>query len=155
MMGDDNRASGIRRLSRNGTAPHLGWRHPAATTTKELTMKYMLLIYSEPQTPPEGEPQDFEAMMQPWFDYGDAMTEAGVHVAGDALEAIETATTVRVRNDETVLTDGPFAETKEVLGGYYLIDVDNVDDAIAWAARCPAAQYGSMEVRPLMVIPEA
>ncbi len=118
-------------------------------------MKYMLLIYSEPQSPPEGTPEEFAAMMQPWFDYTNEMQDAGVHLGGEPLQGVETATTVRVRNDETVLTDGPFAETKEVLGGYYLIDVDDVDEAIRWAAKCPGAHYGSMEVRPLGEIPDA
>lgn len=116
-------------------------------------MKYMLLIYTPPEQP-EGTPDEEAAAMQRWFDYTNEMAEAGVMLAGDALEGGGTATTVRIRNDETLLTDGPFAETKEVLGGYYLIDVDDLDAAIAWAARSPAAHYGSMEVRPVMDLPE-
>lgn len=118
-------------------------------------MKYMLLIYSEPQTDTPGTPEEFAAMMKPWFDYSNEMDAAGVNLGGEPLQGVETATTVRIRNDETVLTDGPFAETKEVLGGYYLIDVDDVDEAIQWAARCPGALYGSIEVRPLGEIPDA
>jgi hypothetical protein len=70
-------------------------------------------------------------------------------VAGDALEPTPTATTVRVRNDETLTTDGPFAETKEQLGGYYIVDVPDLDAAISWATRCPAASHGAVEVRPI------
>jgi hypothetical protein len=72
-----------------------------------------------------------------------------VHLAGDALQNSQTATTVRVKDGERVVTDGPFAETREVLGGYYLIDVPDLDSALDWAARCPGAKYGSMEVRPI------
>lgn len=117
-------------------------------------MQYMLLIYSTPEAP-EGPPEEQAADMQRWFDYTDEMAAAGVMVAGEALEGVDTATTVRIRNDETVLTDGPFAETKEVLGGYYLIDVADLDEAVAWAAKAPAAHYGSLEVRPVMALPEA
>ena len=72
-------------------------------------------------------------------------------LAEDALQLPDTATTVRVRNDETLLTDGPFAETKEILGGYYLIDVPDLDAALGWAAKMPNIAYGSVEVRPVMV----
>ena len=111
-------------------------------------MQYMLLIYSEPfdadAAPDEGE-------MKRWFDYTEELRSAGVHVAGDALHPVQTATTVRNRDGETLTTDGPFAESKEVLGGYYLIDVDDLDAALTWAARCPGADYGSIEVRPIVV----
>lgn len=114
-------------------------------------MKYMLLIYSGDDAPEVTGPED----MKPWFDYTNDMIEAGVHLGGEPLQPVETATTVRVRNDESLTTDGPFAETKEVLGGYYLIDVPNLDDAIKWASACPAAHYGSIEVRPLADMPDA
>jgi hypothetical protein len=77
-----------------------------------------------------------------------------VMVAGDGLEGVDTATTVRERDGETVFTDGPFAETKEILGGYYLIDVPDLDAALKWAARVPNVSFGSVEVRPVMVFPE-
>ena len=89
-----------------------------------------------------------------WNAYTQSLGEAGVLVAGDALDGIDTATTVRERGGETVLTDGPFAETKEILGGYYLIDVPDLDAALKWAAQVPNAPYGSVEVRPVMVFPE-
>ncbi len=70
---------------------------------------------------------------------------------GDALEPVSTATSVRVRNGKTVTTDGPFAETKEQLGGFYIVDAENLDEAIEWAAKIPTAEFGTIEVRPLMV----
>ena len=73
--------------------------------------------------------------------------------AGDALADVEHATSVRLTEGERLVTDGPFAETKETLGGYYLIDVEHLDDAIEAAARCPGARYGTVEVRPMMEMP--
>ena len=105
-------------------------------------MKYMLLIYENENN----EPGD----IQPWFDYTEAMGKAGVLVAGDALHPTSSATTVRVKDGETVTTDGPFAETREQLGGYYLIDVPDLDAAIHWASKVPNADRGSIEIRPLM-----
>ncbi|QEC46297.1 YciI family protein [Baekduia soli] len=112
-------------------------------------MKYMLLLY----VPPEGRDHPDAAGMEAWFGYTRALQEAGVLVAGDALQGLEAATTVRVRGGETLVADGPFAETKEMLGGYYLIDVPDLDAALAWAAKVPNAPYGSVEVRPLMELP--
>ena len=112
-------------------------------------MQYMLLIYGDPtEAPPEAQSQE---QLQRWFTYTQELQDAGVLKAGDALQMPDTATTVRVRSDETILTDGPFAETKEILGGYYLIDVPDLDAAIAWAAKMPNITYGSVEVRPVMV----
>ena len=88
--------------------------------------------------------------MAEWYAYTKAIKDSGVHQAGEALQPSQTATTVRLKGDERVVTDGPFAETREVLGGFYLIDVPDLDTALDWAARCPAAKYGSMEVRPVM-----
>jgi hypothetical protein len=109
----------------------------------------MLLIYGDPsEAPPEAQSEE---QMQRWFTYTQEMQDAGVMKAGDALEMPDTATTVRVRDGETLLTDGPFAETKEILGGYYVIDVPDLDAAIAWAERMPNIAYGSVEVRPVVV----
>lgn len=108
-------------------------------------MRYMLLIYEDENNPPPD-----EAEMGKWFAYTDALRNAGVHLAGEALHPTESATTVRVKNGETVATDGPFAETREQLGGYYIIDVDDLDSAIEWAAKVPNAHKGSIEVRPVM-----
>jgi hypothetical protein len=118
-------------------------------------MQYMMLIYG-----PEGGfndlPQEqLNAMKQEWFVYSQQMGEAGVMVAGDALLPTTAATSVRVRDGKDLITDGPFAETKEALGGYYLMEVPSVDEAIVWAKRCPAAQYGTIELRPVMVFDDA
>lgn len=112
-------------------------------------MRYMLLIYSEEATS-EPSKEELDAVMAEWWAYDSAVREAGVHVAGDALQASQTATSVRVKGDERIVTDGPYAETREVLGGYYLIDVPDLDTALDWAARCPGAKQGTMEVRPVM-----
>jgi hypothetical protein len=111
-------------------------------------MRYMLLIYSEEPTT-EPSPDEIDAVMAEWWAYDSAIKESGVYIAGDALQPSQTATTVRLKGDERVVTDGPFAETREVLGGYYLIDVPDLDAALDWAAKCPGAKYGSMEVRPI------
>ncbi|HEV2087748.1 MAG TPA: YciI family protein [Cryptosporangiaceae bacterium] len=107
------------------------------------------LIYGEESTeqPP---PEVLDQVMGEWWAYEKAISEAGVKQAGNALQGSETATTVRVKDGERVVTDGPFAETREVLGGFYLIDVPDLDAAIDWAARCPGAKAGSLEIRPIL-----
>jgi hypothetical protein len=108
----------------------------------------MLLIYGDPsEAPPEAQSEE---QMQRWFSYTNDLQAAGAMKAGDALQMPDTATTVRVRDGETLLTDGPFAETKEILGGFYLIDVEDLDTALGWAAKMPNIAYGSVEVRPVM-----
>jgi hypothetical protein len=111
--------------------------------------QYMLLIYSPTDARPT--PEQMEAEMPRWLAYTQELQEAGAMVAGDALHPAQTATTVRVRDGETVISDGPFAETKEALGGYYLLDVADLDAALAWAAKVPNVGYGSIEVRPVVV----
>ena len=118
-------------------------------------MKYAILIYSDPANGPTPGSPEQAAEMQEWFAYTEALHQAGAFVAGEPLQGKETATTVRMRNGEAVTTDGPFAETKEVLGGVYLIDVDDLDQALEWAAKIPSSRYGSTEVRPLMEIPSS
>lgn len=110
-------------------------------------MQYMLLIYDNEAAAGETS----EAEMAKWFEVTQAMQEAGVLRGGEALHPTTTATTVRVQNGETMTTDGPFAETREQLGGYYVVDVPDLDQAIAWAARLPSAVRGPVEVRPVMV----
>ena len=111
-------------------------------------MKYDLLIYVDPDQPaPDGEPEAYIALTQ-------ELAQAGVLLGGDALEGVETATTVSVTNGRTVTVDGPFAETKEVLGGFYAIDVGHLDDAIKWAAKIPSATHGKIEIRPVREMPE-
>jgi hypothetical protein len=114
-------------------------------------MQFMLLIYDDGQTWRNFSEEERNAVMGEYFAYTEQLRAAGAYVAGDALQPIDTATTVRIRDGEQLLTDGPFAETKEALGGYYLVDVDSIDDAILWAAKIPSARYGSIEVRPVVV----
>lgn len=113
-------------------------------------MQYMLLIYASPENAPKSE-QEGAAMKTEWFQYTTALQESGAYVAGDALHPPDTGSTVRVRGGERLVTDGPFAETKEWLAGYYVIDVADLDTALDWAARMPNVTYGSTEVRPVMV----
>jgi len=114
-------------------------------------MKYMLLIYgAQPTEEPSAEA--VEQIMNEYWAYEKAVADAGVRLGSDALQGVETATTVQVSEaGERIVTDGPFAETREILGGYYLIDVPDLDAALGWAARCPGAHHGSkVEVRPIM-----
>ena len=113
-------------------------------------MQYMLLIYNTPDSwssmPPEQQKELFEA----YGTFSMELEASGKMVAGDALQDTSTATSVRVRDGETLTTDGPFAETKEVLGGYYLIDVETLDEALEWATKLPGSSYGTVEVRPVV-----
>jgi hypothetical protein len=118
-------------------------------------MKYMLLIYSEPGAEGAETEAEQEAIMGEWFAFTQRIVDSGEMVAGDPLQGVETAVTVSVRNGETVVTDGPFAETKEILGGYYLVDVDSQARAEELGAQLPSARYGRTEIRPLMVLPGA
>jgi hypothetical protein len=115
-------------------------------------MRYALLIYVEP---PAVEPSAEEnaAVMEAYNAFTSEAVEAGVMRGGEALEDAKTATSVRVRNGQTLVTDGPFAETKEEFGGYYLIEAPNLDEAIKWAAKIPGAVRGTIEVRPVWEIP--
>jgi hypothetical protein len=117
--------------------------------------QYLLLIYSDQQQTNERWQQMSEDEQQQnlneWWAYTKELQDAGAHVAGEALHPVDAAKTVRVRDGERLVTDGPFAETKEQLGGFYLIDVESEDEALEWAAKLPSASYGSNEVRPVMV----
>lgn len=113
-------------------------------------MKYLLLIYSDENIEANMSKEEMEAWMGEYYAYTAAMGEAGVRVAGEALQPTATATTVRVRDGKTLTTHGPFAETTEQLGGFYVLDVENLDQAIEWAVKCPSARNGSIELRPLM-----
>ena len=110
--------------------------------------QYMLLIYGDPAEGPS--PEEAQAEMPKWFAYGEQLTKAGAMLAGDALQPTDAATTVRERGGQRLVTDGPFAETKEQLGGYYLIDVPDLDAALDWASKVPNMARGSVEVRPVM-----
>jgi hypothetical protein len=111
--------------------------------------EYTLLIYMP--TDRGATEAEIAAERPKWADYTQALIDAGVMRGGNALEGPETATTVRVRDGETIVSDGPFADTKESLGGYYLIDVPDLDAALGWAAKIPNVSYGSLEVRPVLV----
>jgi hypothetical protein len=114
-------------------------------------MQYLLTIYSDPDLEPTPADENWEQYMQGYFTMTEQARESGALVAGDALQGVETATTVRVRDGLTVTTDGPFAETKEQLGGYYLLECADLDEAIAWAEKIPGSRCGSVEIRPIMV----
>jgi hypothetical protein len=109
--------------------------------------QYVLLIHSPVQPPPADDPG---MQISRWIDYGKSLHDAGVHVADLRLDRPEVATTVRVRDGETLITDGPFAETNEYLAGYYVIDAPDLDAALAHAARVPNVHYAAIEVRPVL-----
>ena len=118
-------------------------------------MKYMLMIYSDGTGWASAGEEEQGSMMGDYFAFTKAIVDSKEHVAGDPLQGIETATTVRVRDGELLATDGPFTETKELLGGYYIVDVPDLDRATELAAQLPGARRGwdSIEVRPLIELP--
>jgi hypothetical protein len=118
-------------------------------------MRYMLLIYGDESGWANLSEAETEAEMGKWYAYTQEMQEAGVSTAGEALQPTATATCVRDNGGEPLVTDGPFAETREQLGGYYLLDVPNLDEAIKWAHKCPAAKTGTIELRPIQEFPDA
>jgi hypothetical protein len=111
-------------------------------------MQYMLLIYGDETLWASMSEADVKRTMQAYVDYSKALAASGILRGGSELASVTTATTVRVRNGKTLTADGPFMETKEQLGGYYLIEAANLDEAIAWAAKIPSAAFGSVEIRP-------
>jgi hypothetical protein len=110
-------------------------------------MQYLALIYGEEARWETLSPAQREAEMGEYM----ALSQEDVTVGGDELDSTATATTVRVRGDETLVTDGPFVESKEALGGYYVFECDSIDEACTWAAKIPAARHGAVEVRPVYV----
>jgi hypothetical protein len=112
-------------------------------------MKYLLMIYGDEFAIKASSKAETEQVLGAYGAYLDAMTNAGILVRSDRLQFSATATRVRVANGKTEVLDGPYAETKEQLGGYLLIDVPDLDTALSWAARCPGASSGVMEVRPI------
>jgi hypothetical protein len=110
-------------------------------------MKYALLIYSDPTA--DASQEEMARVMEEYYKFTETINARGINLGGEALDGADTATTVRVRDNKTLTTDGPFAETKEVLGGFYLIDVPDLDAAIKVAAELPGSWHGSVEVRPL------
>jgi hypothetical protein len=120
-------------------------------------MRYAILIYDENTASPSPTPPDPEIwgqVMNDYWAYTKMLRDRNVYLGGEALQPVPTATTVRVRDSKTVTTDGPFAETKEALGGFYLVEARDLDEALEFAAACPAVKYGgSVEVRPIQEIP--
>jgi hypothetical protein len=113
-------------------------------------MKFIALIYNDESRYSEATAEETAATFQAHGEFGQAAGEAGVFGGGDGLQPTATATTLRVRDGERMLTDGPYAETKEQLGGYYALECKDLDEALAWAARIPEAKTGSIEVRPVI-----
>src|SRR4051794_37378864 len=111
-------------------------------------MQYALLIYT-PEPTEDVPPEAIAAQMAEYDGFTEHIRAKGAMKAGEALDSVATATTVRVVDGKTITTDGPFAETKETLGGFYLVEAADLDEAIAYAAMIPAARYGSIEVRPV------
>jgi hypothetical protein len=112
-------------------------------------MQYMLLIYTDPSLEPTYGTKEFDAMMGGYFALNDKLKADGVLKSGEGLKGVETATSLRQRDGKIETMDGPFAETKEYLGGYYVIDVPDLDAALKYAAQVPAVAHGTVEVRAL------
>src|SRR5918999_3809907 len=108
-------------------------------------MQYLALIYGDEARWAALSPEERERDMSEYV----ALSQEGVTVGGNELDSVATSTTVRVRGYETLVTDGPFAELKEALGGYYVFECDSIDEACTWAAKIPAARHGAIEVRPV------
>ena len=112
-------------------------------------MKFMLLIMGDETQMNASTTVDDAGMSPEYHAFNMAMIKAGVMVGGERLHPTPSARSVRVRDKKAVVLDGPYAETQEQLGGYYMIDVPTIEDAVEWAAKCPAAQFGTIEVRPI------
>ena len=113
-------------------------------------MRYLCLIYDEEKKLAAMSKSDSDAFMGEYFQFTEDIKKSGHYIGGEALQPVQTATTVRVRKGKTSTTDGPFAETKEQLGGYYLIKARDLNDAIQVASKIPSARLGSVEIRPIM-----
>ena len=115
-------------------------------------MQYLLMIYANEREMAALGEAALTAMSQEYAEFTKSIVQGGNLKAGDRLRPVSTASTVRVRNGKGVITDGPFAETREQLGGYYLVEAKNLDEALALAVRIPSARHGSVEVRPIWVL---
>lgn len=113
-------------------------------------MRYMILIYSDEAAEADSTEEEQNAVMQRYLDFTNEVRERGAFVAGEPLQPTSTATTVRLQNGRVMPQDGPYAETKEQLGGFYILECANLDEAIELAAKIPAAEYGAVEIRPIM-----
>jgi hypothetical protein len=116
-------------------------------------MQYMLLIYDDPAVLGRMSEEESRAFMGEYMSFTENLRSAGAIVDANRLESADTATLVRVRDGERLVTDGPFAETREALGGYYVVEAESLDEALAHAARIPSARTGTVEVRPVMLVP--
>jgi hypothetical protein len=125
-------------------------RRTLESDDKEGTVQYLLLIYDDEQTWAGMSDDERGQIMQEYFAYTEDLQKSGKMLNGNALQPTQTAKTVQAQNGGKVVTDGPFAETKEQLGGYYLVEVDSEDEALEWAAKIPSARYGKIEVRPIV-----
>ncbi len=114
-------------------------------------MQYMLLIYNAEDNGPQPGTEEFGPYMQGYIDFTNDVRDAGKLMSGDALQPVATSSTVSVRGGKTEVVDGPFAETKEQLGGFYILDCKDLDEALHYAAKIPDAAYGRVEVRPVMI----
>ena len=115
-------------------------------------MRYIFLIYTNESTDPAPGQAGFDETMAGYGAFTQEVQSNGAFLSGDPLASIATATTVRVRAGKTLMSDGPFAETKEQLGGYYILECKNIDEAVAYAAKIPGANHGSVEVRPILAM---
>jgi hypothetical protein len=127
------------------------WMSAIKPNNRSKAMQYLLLIYRNEAKLINMTPADRQAVTAEYGAYTQSIVQSGNFKAGDGLQPTTTATTVRVREGKTLTTDGPFAETREQLGGYYLVEAKDLDTAIALAARIPEAREGSIEVRPVMI----
>ena len=118
-------------------------------------MRYLCLIYDEEKKRGAMSKSESDAFMGEYFAFTEAIRKSGQYLGGEALQPVQTATTVRVRNGKLSITDGPFAETKEQLGGFYLVDARDLNDAVQVASKIPSARLGSVEVRPIMEFNQA
>lgn len=112
-------------------------------------MKYLLLMYAAESIGSEDSKEELQEAAKTWAEFRKEMAASGVLITSGGVPAPANVTTVRVRDDKTMITDGPFAETHEQLGGYFVVDCPDLDEAIRWAEKIPTAKYGSIEIRPL------
>lgn len=118
-------------------------------------MQYMCLLYASEANEPKPGTKEFDEYLNEFFEFSQKVEQDGVFVSGEGLQPVSTATTVSTMSGKVETMDGPFAETKEVLGGFYILDCKDLDQAIEYAAQIPSAKYGRVEVRPVMVYDEA
>jgi hypothetical protein len=121
-----------------------------ATIGRLISMNYLLLLWMDENAMADRSPEELAAGMEKWNEYTEELRSAGKFVAGEGLKGTDVATSIKVRDGQRLVTDGPFAETAEQIGGFYLIDVDDLDEAIEWAEKVPSTYFGTTEIRPVM-----